>query len=122
MTHALSSHENSVVYVGNADSNEIFVLQLEQQTGHVRVIERVPIPDVVQPGISTPMAVSPDRRFLYVGVRGQPQRVSSFAITPASGHITYIASGPLAAAWPISSPIAQAVSSLAPPILVTHSR
>ncbi|MBM4257950.1 MAG: lactonase family protein [Deltaproteobacteria bacterium] len=96
MTHSRSSFEHSIVYVGNADSNEIFVLQLEQQTGHLRVIERVPIPDVVQPGISTPMAVSPDRRFLYVGVRGQPQRVASFAITPASGQLTYIASGPLA--------------------------
>ena len=42
------------------------------------------------------MAVSPDRRFLYVGVRGQPQIVASFAIDPASGRLTYLASGPLA--------------------------
>jgi 6-phosphogluconolactonase len=42
------------------------------------------------------MAVSPDRRFLYVGVRGQPQSVASFAINPTSGRLTYVASGPLA--------------------------
>jgi 6-phosphogluconolactonase len=42
------------------------------------------------------MAVSPDRRFLYVGVRGQPHAVSSFAIDPASGRLTYLASAPLA--------------------------
>ena len=96
MTHASTPHAGSFVYVGNADSNEIVVLQLERQTGDLTVIERVPIPDVVQPGISTPMAVSPDRRFLYVGVRGQPQIVASFAIDPASGRLTYLASGPLA--------------------------
>ena len=74
MTHTSPARAVSVVYVGNAESHEIVVLQLEQQTGDLRLIERVPIPNVMQPGISTPMAVSPDRRFLYVGVRGQPQR------------------------------------------------
>ncbi len=96
MTQISPTHSGSVVYVGNADSNEIFVLQLERQTGDLTVIEQVPIPDIMQPGISTPMAVSPDRRFLYVGVRGQPQIVASFAINPASGRLTYLASGPLA--------------------------
>src|SRR5262244_718181 len=96
MTQGSPARAVSLVYVGNADSNEIMVLELAQQTGDLAVIERVPIPDVVQPGISTPMAVSPDRRFLYVGVRGQPQSVASFAIDPASGRLTYTASGPLA--------------------------
>jgi 6-phosphogluconolactonase len=96
MTQGSPARAVSLVYVGNADSNEIIVLELAQQTGDLAVIERVPIPDVVQPGISTPMAVSPDRRFLYVGVRGQPQAVSSFAIHPASGRLTYLASAPLA--------------------------
>ena len=96
MTHASPTRAVSFVYVGNAESNEVFVFQLEQQTGDLRLIERVPIPNVVQPGISTPMAVSPDRRFLYVGVRGQPQSVASFAVNPASGQLTYLASGQLA--------------------------
>lgn len=86
----------SVVYVGNADSNEISVLQLNRQTGDLTMVEQVLIPNIIQPGISTPMAVSPDRRFLYVGVRGQPQIVAGFAIHPANGALTYIASGPLA--------------------------
>jgi 6-phosphogluconolactonase len=96
MTHASPARAVSVVYVGNAESNEIVVLQLERQTGDLREIERVPIPDVVQPGISTPMAVSPERRFLYVGVRGQPHSVASFAINPTSGRLTCLASGRLA--------------------------
>ena len=96
MAYVSRPHELTIVYVGNAESNEIVVLQLEQQTGDLAVLERVPIPNVVQPGISTPMALSPDRRFLYVGVRGQPQAVSSFVINPASGRLTYLASAPLA--------------------------
>src|SRR5262245_2712044 len=96
MTHISSPHAVSIVYVGNAESNEIVVRQLERRTGDLKPIERMPIPNVVQLGISTPMAVSPDRRFLYVGVRGQPQSVASFAINPTSGRLTYVASGPLA--------------------------
>src|SRR5712692_305740 len=84
------------VYVGNAESNEIYVLQLDRQNGDLTVVEKVPIPSIARPGISTPMAVSPDRRFLYVGMRGQPQIVAGFAIDAVSGKLKYIASGPLA--------------------------
>ncbi len=96
MTTPSSARAASVVYVGNAASNEVYVLQLDRRTGDLTVSEKVPIPDIAQPGISTPMAVSPDHRFLYVGLRGQPQVVVSFAIDPGSGQLRYIASGPLA--------------------------
>jgi 6-phosphogluconolactonase len=43
------------VYVGNAESNEIYVLQLDRQSGDLTVVEKVPIPGVTKPGISTPM-------------------------------------------------------------------
>jgi len=52
----------TLVYVGNAESNEIHVLQLDRQSGDLTVIEKVAIPGITKPGISTPMAVSPDRR------------------------------------------------------------
>jgi len=84
------------VYVGNADSNEIHVLRLDQATGDLTVVERVPIPGIAKPGSSTPMAVSPDRRFLYVGTRGEPKVAAGFAIDPASGKLKHVASGPLA--------------------------
>src|SRR3974377_140433 len=61
------------VYVGNAESNEIFVLRLDRQSGDLTVVGKVPIPGIIEPGISTPMAVSPDHRFLYVGTRGEPK-------------------------------------------------
>src|SRR6266571_5559871 len=84
------------VYVGNAESNEIHVLQLDRQSGDLTVIEKVAIPGITKPGISTPMAVSPDRRFLYVGTRGEPKLAVGFAIDPASGRLKHVASGPLA--------------------------
>jgi 6-phosphogluconolactonase len=84
------------VYVGHADSNDIYVLQLDRQSGDLTVVETVPIPGISKPGISTPMAVSPDRRFLYVGTRGEPQIAAGFAIDPASGTLTHVASGQLA--------------------------
>jgi 6-phosphogluconolactonase len=84
------------VYVGNAESNEIYVLQLDRQSGDLTVVEKVPIPGIEKPGGSTPMSVSPDRRFLYVGTRGEPKIAAGFAIDQASGTLKHVASGPLA--------------------------
>ena len=91
-----SARAATFVYVGNTESNEIYVLQLDRQSGGLTLVEKVPIPGVTKPGNSTPMAVSPDRRFLYVGTRGEPMIVASFAIDPTSGRLKYVASGPLA--------------------------
>jgi 6-phosphogluconolactonase len=85
----------TVVYVGNAESNEIIVLQLDRRNGDLTVVEKVPIPGIEKPGGSTPMAVSPDRRVLYVGTRGEPKVAAGFVIDPASGRLRYVASGPL---------------------------
>jgi 6-phosphogluconolactonase len=84
------------VYVGNAESNDVYVLQLNRQTGGLTLVETVSIPGVIKSGGSTPMAVSPDRRFLFVATRGDPQSVATFAIEAKSGKLKYIDSGPLA--------------------------
>ena len=60
------------------------------------MVEKVPIAGIEKPAISTPMSVSPDRRFLYVGTRGEPKVAAGFAIDPASGKLRHVASGPLA--------------------------
>jgi 6-phosphogluconolactonase len=83
------------VYVSNAESNDIYVLQLNRQTGELTLIETVPIPGVLKSGGSTPMAISPDRRLLFVATRGEPQSVFTFAIDPTSGKLKYLGSGPL---------------------------
>ncbi len=84
------------VYVGNAESNEVYVLQLDPQNGDLTVVDKTPIPGIEKPGISSPMSVSPDRRILYVGTRGEPKIAAGFAIDPSSGKLTHIANGPLA--------------------------
>ncbi len=88
------------VYVGNAESNDICVFQLDRQTGELTLIETAPIPGIVKSGMSTPMAVSPDRRFLYVATRGEPQAVTTFTIDANSGKLKPIGSGPLADSMP----------------------
>ena len=88
------------VYVGNAESNDIYVLQLNRQTGELTMVETVPIPGVIKAGGSTPMAVSPDRRLLFVATRGEPQAVATFAIDKQSGKLKYIGSGPLVDSMP----------------------
>ena len=70
------------VYVSNSESNDIYVWQLNRQTGELTLIETVTIPGIIKSGGSTPMAVSPDRRFLYVATRGEPQADASFLIDP----------------------------------------
>jgi 6-phosphogluconolactonase len=84
------------VYVGNAESNEIYVLQLDPRNGDLALVEKAPIPGIEKPGISTPMSVSPDRRVLYVGTRGEPKIAAGFAIDQSTGKLKHIASGPLA--------------------------
>ncbi len=87
---------STFVYVGNAESNEVYVLRLDRPSGDLTLVEKVPIPGISKAGGSTPMAVSPDRRFLYVGTRGEPKIAAGFAIDPATGKLKHVASGPLA--------------------------
>jgi 6-phosphogluconolactonase len=93
---ASAARAATFVYVGNAESNEIYVLHLDRQNGDLTLVEKAAIPGIEKAGISTPMAVSPDRRLLYVGTRGEPKVAAGFAIDPATGKLKHVASGPLA--------------------------
>jgi 6-phosphogluconolactonase len=86
---------STFVYVGNADSSDIHVLRLYEASGDLTPVEIVPIPGITTPGNSTPMAIGPDRRFLYVATHGEPMIAAGFALDPTSGELTYVASGPL---------------------------
>ena len=93
----------TIVYVGNCESNDIYVFQLNRQTGELTLIEKVPLPGIIKAGGSTPMAVSPDRRLLFVATRGEPQSVFTFAIDPKSGKLNLVGSGPLVDSMPYIS-------------------
>jgi 6-phosphogluconolactonase len=83
------------VYVGNAENNDIHVLELAQQTGELTLVDKVAVPGVTRSGGSIPLAVSPDKRFLYAAIRGEPLVAAGFAIDPASGKLEHVANGPL---------------------------
>ena len=79
------------VYVSNADSQEISVLQMDRASGSLTAIETVNVG-----GTAMPMAISPDKRVLYVALRSQPFRVASFAIDTSSGKLKKLGEAPLA--------------------------
>jgi 6-phosphogluconolactonase len=86
----------TVAYVANADSNDIHVLELDTASGKLTPVEQVPIPAIAKPGSSIPLAVSPDRRVLYAGLRGEPLVAAAFAIDAASGRLKHLGNGALA--------------------------
>lgn len=86
-----STFARMIAYISNADSREIYVLELNKRNGELHLIEKVTVTGSVMP-----LAVSPDRKYLYAGLRSEPYSVSSFAIDPASGKLKFINTAPLA--------------------------
>ncbi len=80
----------TVAYVSNADSKDIYVLQLNGD-GSVNLIDKVDTGSTVMP-----LAISPDRKYLYASLRSEPYSVASYAIDPASGRLKALSKGPLA--------------------------
>lgn len=79
------------VYVSNADSQDLSVYELNRSAGTLRHTETVPLG-----GQAMPMAVSPDKRTLYVALRSQPYRVVSLAIDQGTGKLKKLGESPLA--------------------------
>jgi 6-phosphogluconolactonase len=85
------------VYVSNAEDGDIGTYSM-QTNG-----ELVPGPRVKAGNLVMPMAVSPDRRFLYASVRSKPFSVHTYAIDPASGALQPLSVSPLADSMPYLS-------------------
>ncbi len=85
------------VYVSNAADGNIGSYRM-QADGALQTGARVEVGDIVGP-----MAVSPDRRFLYAAVRSPPFRVHAYAIDPGSGALMPLSVAPLAASFPYLS-------------------
>jgi 6-phosphogluconolactonase len=93
------SDRRTIVYVSSAGSREVLVLALDRESGRVAPIAATPVPGGEGPSpTSMPLAISPDRRFLYAAVRSEPFPAVSFAIDPASGRLTHLGDCPLPAA------------------------
>ncbi len=75
----------TIVYVACAESRDIAVLRLDPATGALTPLQRVDTGGAVMP-----LALSPDRRFLYASIRSGPFDVVSFAIDPGSGRLRAI--------------------------------
>lgn len=87
---AVQAGAATVAYVSNADSQDIYVLRLNGD-GSVNLIDRVDTGSTVMP-----LAISPDHKYLYAALRGQPYSVLSYAIDPASGMLKALSKTPLA--------------------------
>jgi 6-phosphogluconolactonase len=82
----------TIAYVSNADSGDVSVLALDEANGSLTTCQTVAVGGVVMP-----MALSPDRRRLYVVRRNDPLAAVSFAIDPADGRLARLGEGPLPA-------------------------
>ena len=85
------------VYVSNAEDADIGTYTLHAD-GALTAGPRVPAGKVVMP-----MAVSPDKRFLYAGVRSRPYSVHAYAIDAATGALKPLGPSPLAESFPYIS-------------------
>jgi 6-phosphogluconolactonase len=73
----------TVVYVSNAGSGEVSVLQLDERSGTLTTLQTV-----APGGMLMPMALSPDQRFLYVARRSEPLAVVPYRIDALTGQLT----------------------------------
>jgi 6-phosphogluconolactonase len=82
------------VYVSNADSQEISVLELDRAQGAQAVLR--PVQTLNVGGTVMPMVVSHDKRVLYAALRSQPFRVTALSIDGTTGQLKKLGEAPLA--------------------------
>src|SRR5687768_7296936 len=76
------------VYVSQQGEKQISVYRMSP-AGELDKVQ-----DVSVTGKAMPMAVSPDRRFLFIALRTEPYSIASFAIDGANGTLTHLGNGP----------------------------
>jgi 6-phosphogluconolactonase len=85
------------VYVSNAEDGDIGMYRM-QDSGELQPGARAKAASVVMP-----MAVSPNRHFLYAASRSKPYRVHVFSINSKTGELTPVSTSPLAESFPYIS-------------------
>ena len=92
------SEAATFVYVSDAVDATIDAYVMDAKTGTLTSIGKAEAGKTVMP-----MAVAPDKRFLYAVVRSQPMRVLTYAIDGKSGALTQKATAPLPDSMPYVS-------------------
>lgn len=85
----------TTVYVSNAGSRDIYVLAMNRNTGELTLIEKKEVPGSDKSPASLPMALAPNKRFIYAQLRGQPYPVSTFSLDHTTGKLTHVGTTPL---------------------------
>ena len=86
----------TVVYVSNAGSKDIYVLAMNRTTGEMNLIDKTPVPGTDKPSPSSlPMALAPNKRFIYAQLRSPPYPVSTFSIDHENGRLMHVDQMPL---------------------------
>jgi 6-phosphogluconolactonase len=80
----------AAVFVSNADSKDISVLKLDRGKGSIELLQSVDTDGMVMP-----LAVGPDKRFVYAAIRSEPFNVASYAIDAETGRLTKLGTAPL---------------------------
>lgn len=80
----------TAVYVSNAESGDIHVLRLDDESGALTTTQRVEVGGSVMP-----LALSPDRRVLYAARRSEPLAVLSFSLDASTGVLAALGEAPL---------------------------
>lgn len=80
-----------LVYVSCSEQREIARYRMSAETGELTKLGTTPVPgtDIPSPH-SMPLAITPDRRFLYAALRTEPYPIVSFSIDLASGDLRQI--------------------------------
>jgi 6-phosphogluconolactonase len=84
------------VYVSNAGTKDIYVLGMDRDTGELTMIEKAPVPGAEKTSlVSLPMALAPNKRYIYAQLRSEPYPVSTFSIDHTTGKLTHLGVTPL---------------------------
>jgi 6-phosphogluconolactonase len=79
-----------LAYVSCADERAIVTFAMDRATGVLTRRASTQVPGPTGPGMSMPLAFSPDRRVLHAAVRIAPFPCSSFAVDPATGALAHL--------------------------------
>jgi 6-phosphogluconolactonase len=86
----MTNTDRTFVYVMASDGGQIFTLELDQSTGAVTTLDTLSVRGGAKQAGACSLALSHDRRYLYLALRSEPYAALSFAIDGANGRLTHI--------------------------------